>query len=93
MIFLFSWQQNGFGKKHEKQQACEVGRGIATFCMQGIKRTRVKKAKRLQPWLFFLLVRKGSWRQRSISGDLIFLLLFVSRQKVIGLRGYERDNH
>jgi hypothetical protein len=33
----FPCQQKSFGRNPEKQQACEVGWGIANFCIKGIK--------------------------------------------------------
>ncbi len=42
------------------------------------------------PWFYRFCSAVALCGRKSISSDLIFLLLFVSRQKVMGLRGQER---
>jgi hypothetical protein len=85
VIISFPRQQNSFGKKQEKRPAWEMAKGIATFCTQCVKAASLS-GKKIAALPFFLIVRKGPRRQRSISADLTFWLL-LGQAKSNSLRG------
>jgi len=68
--------------------------GIGNFCRSGGQRDTCAKSRTYgTAQVLSDLQRKGHVRQRSIAADLIFLVLFVSRQKGLGPAAIERQEH
>ncbi len=63
--------------------------GHRKFSLKRWQRANAVGRKNSSPW-FFLIVRKGLVWQRSLPADLIFLVLFVSRQKGLASAAIER---